>query len=232
MSQGIVLLVEDDTALRHSLSSTLQALGFEVMQAQNGEMALAELRNHKFEVVLLDLNMPGMGGISACEKIRSIYPRLPIIVLTVRDRDEDKIAALDAGADDYVTKPFGLPELAARVRAGVRRVRQREDSQDRPIEVGELRIDPLARRLTKRNTEIHMTPKEFELVYLLMRNAGNPLAHHKLLTEVWGEEYGNEREYLRTYISQLRRKIEDDPSAPKYLLTENYVGYRFQQPTS
>jgi two-component system KDP operon response regulator KdpE len=231
MNHGSILIIEDDTALRHSLSSTLQALGFEAMQASNGEMALVELRNHKFEVVLLDLNMPRMGGISACQKIRTSYPHLPIIVLTGRNRDEDKIAALDAGADDYVTKPFGLPELAARVRAGVRRIRQRDNNEDRPIEIGELRIDPITRRLTKKNTEIHMTPKEFELLYLLMQSAGNPIAHHKLLTKIWGEEYGNEREYLRTYINQLRRKIEDDPSVPKYLLTENYVGYRFQQPT-
>ncbi|RZU42302.1 response regulator transcription factor [Edaphobacter modestus] len=232
MNQGIVLIVEDDSALRHSLTSTLQALGFEVMQAANGEMALAELRNHKFEIVLLDLNMPGMGGISACEKIRNTYPKLPIIVLTVRDRDEDKIAALDAGADDYVTKPFGLPELAARIRAGVRRMRQPDEKEDQAIEVGDLRIDPTAHRITKKGVEIHMTPKEFELMHILMRHAGNPIAHHKLLTEVWGQEYGNEREYLRTYISQLRRKIEDDPATPQYLLTENYVGYRFQQPAS
>lgn len=230
MNQGTILVVEDDTALRHSLSSTLQALGFEVFEAPSGEMALAELRNHAFEVVLLDLNMPGMGGMAACEKIRNANPRLPIIVLTVRDRDEDKIAALDAGADDYVTKPFGLPELAARIRAGVRRSRQAEEGSDKTIEVGELSIDPVAHRLTKNNVEIHLTPKEFDLILILMRNAGNPIAHHKLLIEVWGPEYGNEREYLRTYISQLRRKLEEDPSLPKYLLTENYVGYRFARP--
>jgi len=228
MSHGAVLIVEDDVALRHTLSATLSALGFEVMEAPNGEMALAELRSHRFEVVLLDLNMPGMGGMSACEKIRAVHPRLPIIVLTVRNRDEDKIAALDAGADDYVTKPFGLPELAARIRAGVRRMRQPEDNDSTPIEIGDLRIDPVARRMTKRGTELHMTPKEFDLMHVLMQHAGAPIAHHKLLTEVWGEEYGNEREYLRTYISQLRRKIEDDASNPQYLLTENYIGYRFQ----
>ncbi|ADV83065.1 response regulator transcription factor [Terriglobus saanensis] len=228
MSHGTVLIVEDDVALRHTLSATLSALGFEIMEAPNGETALVELRNHKFEVVLLDLNMPGMGGMSACEKIRAAHPCLSIIVLTVRNRDEDKIAALDAGADDYVTKPFGLPELAARMRAGVRRVRQPEGSELGPIEIGELKIDPLARRLTKNGAELHLTPKEFELTHVLMRHAGTPITHHKLLSEVWGDEYGNEREYLRTYISQLRRKIEDDPSNPRYLLTENYIGYRFQ----
>jgi two-component system, OmpR family, KDP operon response regulator KdpE len=231
MNHGMILIVEDDAVLRHSLSTTLGALGFEVMEAPNGELALAELRMHRFEVVLLDLNMPGMGGMSACKKIRAAYPRLSIIVLTVRNRDEDKIAALDAGADDYVTKPFGLPELTARIRAGVRRMSQPLDSDTCPIEVGDLRIDPVTRRMTKKGVELHMTPKEFELMHVLMQHAGAPIAHHKLLTEVWGEEYGNEREYLRTYISQLRRKIEDNPADPQYLLTENYIGYRFQQPS-
>jgi|SRR6187402_484027 len=230
MSNGMILIVEDDVALRHTLSATLGALGFEIMEAPNGETALIELQKHKFEAVLLDLNMPGMGGMSACERIRTAHPRLPIIVLTVRNRDEDKIAALDAGADDYVTKPFGLPELAARIRAAVRRIRQPEMKDSSPIEIGDLRIDPVARRVTKNGTDLHMTPKEFELMHVLMQHAGAPIAHHKLLAQIWGEEYGNEREYLRTYISQLRRKIEDDPSEPKYLLTENYIGYRFQQP--
>ncbi len=230
MNQGTVLIVEDDAALRHSLSSMLRALGFDIFEVSSGELALAELRNHRIELVLLDLNMPGMGGIAACEKMRRTYPRMPIIVLTVRNYDEDKVAALDAGADDYVTKPFVLPELAARIRAGIRRMRQKDENPDRPIEVGDLRMDPIGHRLTQRGSEVHLTPKEFDLLLLLMRSAGNPIVHHKLLVDVWGPEYGNEREYLRTYISQLRRKIEDDPANPKYLLTENYVGYKFASP--
>jgi two-component system, OmpR family, KDP operon response regulator KdpE len=229
MHQGSVLIVEDDSALRHSMARTLHALGFEVREASNGEAGLAELRSRRAEVVLLDLNMPGIGGVETAAKMRDAYPHLPIIVLTVRDRDEDKIKALDAGADDYVTKPFRLPELAARIRAAVRRVRQPVVDGMRRIEIGTIVLDPEAYRVTKAGVEIHLTPKEFELLRLLMQHAGSPITHHRLLSTVWGAEYGNEREYLRTYISQLRRKLEDDPSSPRHLVTENYVGYRFQQ---
>ena len=228
MHQGSVLIVEDDAALRRSLASTLQALAFDVREAANGEVALAELQHRSSEVVLLDLNMPGMGGMAACAKMRELHPKLPILVLTVRNSDEDMIAALDAGADDYVTKPFRVPELAARMRAAVRRGRQPEDNERRPLEIGEVRLDPVAHRVTRNGEELHTTPKEFELLHLLMRFAGRPITHQRLLKTIWGEEYGDEREYLRTYISQLRRKIEANPADPKYLLTENYVGYRFR----
>ncbi len=232
MNQGTVLLVEDDVTLRRSLASTLRALGFEVREAPSGEIGLGELQHQRFEVVLLDLNMPGMGGMAACAKMRDLHPKVPIIVLTVRDSDEDKIAALDAGADDYVTKPFRIPELAARVRAAVRRTRQPDDNAMRPLEIGAIQLDPVEHRVTKGGEELHMTPKEFELLHLLMRYAGRPITHQRLLTTVWGEEYGSEREYLRTYISQLRRKLEANPADPQYLLTENYVGYRFRSGTS
>ena len=227
MHQGSILIVEDDSVLRHSMASTLHALGFEIHEASTGEAGLAELRSRSVEVVLLDLNMPGAGGIHTAAHMRDTYPHLPIIVLTVRDHDEDKVAALDAGADDYVTKPFRLPELAARIRAAVRRVRA-ADTHGSLLEIGDIMLDPLAYRLTKAGTEIHLTPKEFELLQMLMKHAGRPITHHRLLSTVWGPEYGNEREYLRTFISQLRRKIEDDPAKPRYLLTENYVGYRFE----
>ncbi len=227
MNQGSVLIVEDDTPLRQSLANTLVALGFEVREVGSGELGLANLQSKSVEVVLLDLNMPGMGGMAACAKMRTLHPKLPIIVLTVRDSDEDKIAALDAGADDYVTKPFRIPELAARVRAAVRRSRQPDDSDVRALEIGEIRLDPVAYQVTRGGEDLHLTPKEFELLHLLMRYAGRPITHHRLLRLVWGEEYGNEREYLRTYISQLRRKIEENPAEPKCLLTENHVGYRF-----
>ncbi len=227
-SEGNILIVEDDAALRHSLSSTLQALGFKLIDVSTGENALHELRHTMSEVVLLDLNMPGIGGIAACRKIRLLYPRLQIIVLTVRDKEEDKVLALDAGADDYVTKPFQLMELVARIRAAVRRSRTTESDTERTLRLGEITLEPAEHRVFKSEIEVHLTPKEFDLLHLLMRHAGKPLSHHRLLSAVWGEEYGNEREYLRTYMSQLRRKIEDDPSAPKYLTTENYIGYRFQ----
>ena len=227
MHQGSVLIVEDDSALRHSMASTLRALGFEVREASTGEAGLQELRGLPVEVVLLDLNMPGIGGIHTAARMRESHPQLPIIVLTVRDHDEDKVAALDAGADDYVTKPFRLPELTARIRAAVRRVRGPEAGR-RFLEAGDITLDGSAYRVTKAGVEIHLTPKEFELLEMLMKHAGRPITHHRLLATVWGAEYGNEREYLRTFISQLRRKIEDDPAKPRHLLTENYVGYRFE----
>ncbi|SDE98926.1 two-component system, OmpR family, KDP operon response regulator KdpE [Terriglobus roseus] len=227
MHQGSVLIVEDDSALRHTLSSTLSALGFEVRDVSSGEAGIEELRHHQAEVVLLDLNMPGMGGMQAAAKMRGTYPGLGIIVLTVRDREEDKIQALDAGADDFVTKPFRIPELAARIRAAVRRSRTSTDEPVTHLKSGDIHLDLTAHRVTKANEEVHLTPKEFQLLSVLMQHAGSPLSHHKLLSTVWGPEYGNEREYLRTFISQLRRKLEKDPSNPEYLLTENYVGYRF-----
>jgi len=224
---GSVLLIEDDAALRRSLASTLAALGFTMGEASNGEMGLAELRQNRYDVVLLDLNMPGMGGMMTCQRMRELYPKLPIIVLAVRNQSEDKVLALDMGADDYVTKPFQLAELAARLRAVMRRLHTPENDAARPIQIGEIAIDPVAHRVTRGDQELHLTPKEFDLLHLLMQHAGRPLAHTKLLNSVWGAEYSGEREYLRTYISQLRRKIEDDPANPRYLLTESHVGYRF-----
>jgi two-component system KDP operon response regulator KdpE len=228
MSAGAILVVEDDTALRHSLTETLRALNFEVRDCARGELALVEMRQQPFDVILLDLNMLGMGGISACLKLRELHPRVAIIVLTVRDRDEDKVAALDAGADDYVTKPFQLTELTARIRAAIRRGRQPETSSTQRIILGGIMLDPVAYRVTVDDEECHLTPKEFELLHLLMRHAGCPITHHRLLTQIWGDEYGGEREYLRTYIRQLRRKVEKDPANPRYLRTESYVGYRFE----
>ena len=228
-SEGHILVAEDDSALRHTLTSSLQTLGFKVSGVPNGEYALLELRHGHYEVLLLDLNMPGMGGLTACKRVREIYPKLQVIVLTVRDAEDDKVLALDAGADDYITKPFKLLELTARLRSAVRRVRTSADSTHRALKIGRISLEPDQHRAFKANCEVHLTPKEFDLLALLMRNAGKPLSHHRLLTSVWGEEYGGEREYLRTYISQLRRKLEDDPARPEYLLTENYIGYRFRQ---
>jgi two-component system, OmpR family, KDP operon response regulator KdpE len=198
-----------------------------VKDVGTGEQAMAELRQARYEIVLLDLNMPGMGGMAACRIMRSAFPGLTIIVLTVRDQDADKVNALDAGADDYITKPFQLSELTARIRAALRRIRLSVAEEDVPIQIGEIRIDPVRREVTKANDQIHLTPKEFDLLHLMMEHAGKPLSHRFLITSVWGAEYGDEREYLRTYMNQLRRKLEADPSSPQYLLTENYVGYRF-----
>jgi two-component system KDP operon response regulator KdpE len=222
-----ILIVEDDAALRRSLRTTLSAEGLNVKDVGTGEQAMAELRQARYEIVLLDLNMPGMGGMAACRIMRSAFPGLTIIVLTVRDQDADKVNALDAGADDYITKPFQLSELTARIRAALRRIRLSVAEEDVPIQIGEIRIDPVRREVTKANDQIHLTPKEFDLLHLMMEHAGKPLSHRFLITSVWGAEYGDEREYLRTYMNQLRRKLEADPSSPQYLLTETYVGYRF-----
>ena len=229
MNEGSILLVEDDSALRHSLRGMLEALGFAVDEVWNGETAIAEVQKNKPEVILLDVNMPGMGGIAACRKLREMHPELGIIMLTVRDDQADLVAGLDAGADDYIAKPFRLPELAARIRARIRSVRRpKQDATRLPIEVGPIRLDPKTRQVTRGGAVVHLTPKEFELLHMLMSHAGAPLSHARLLTHVWGPEYGDEREYLRTYMSQLRRKLEDDPANPRYITTENYIGYRFQ----
>jgi two-component system KDP operon response regulator KdpE len=222
-----ILIVEDDAALRRSLRSTLSAEGLDVKDAGTGEQAMAELRQAKYAIVLLDLNMPGMGGMATCRVMRAAFPALTIMVLTVRDQDTDKVNALDAGADDYITKPFQLSELTARIRAVLRRIRLSTSDEDVPIQIGEIRIDPVRREVTRANDRVHLTPKEFDLLHLMMLHAGKPLSHRFLITSVWGAEYGDEREYLRTYLNQLRRKLETDPSSPRYLLTENYVGYRF-----
>jgi two-component system KDP operon response regulator KdpE len=215
-----------------SLHSTLAALRLRVRDVGTGEQAMADLRQSKSDIVLLDLNMPGIGGMATCRMMRQAYPGLTIIVLTVRDHDDDKVAALDAGADDYVTKPFQLSELLARIRATLRRIALQARTQDDVIQVdelqvGELQLYPAERRVAMRGHPLHLTPKEFDLLHILMSHAGRPLTHRFLLTSVWGSEYGEEREYLRTYVNQLRRKIEDKPSSPHYLHTENYFGYRF-----
>lgn len=227
---GSVLIVEDDLSLRQSLRSTLEAVAFSPGEASSGEEALLALRHDPFETVLLDINMPGIGGMETCRRIRQIYPRLPIIVLTVRDSERDTVEALDAGADDYITKPFQFLELTARLRSAIRRYRTTSDDTDQPITIGEVTLDPATRRVTRNGENIRTTPREFDLLQTLMQHAGRPLAHQRLLALVWGQEHGEERQYLRTYINQLRRKLEDDPAHPVYLLTDSYFGYRFREP--
>lgn len=225
---GTVLIVEDDLALRRTLKTTLSALGFDIGEAGNGEEALMRLRMVSYEVVLLDLNMPGMGGIETCRAIRRQYPRLPILTLTVRDSEDDKVLALDSGADDYITKPFQIRELIARIRSAVRRFRAPETATESPLEVGQIALDPVRRRVTRSGEAIHLTPREFNVLQILMENAGKPIPHVKLLTAVWGEECSENREYLRVLISTLRKKLEADPANPEYLLTDSYIGYRFR----
>jgi len=228
-SQGRVLVVDDEVSIRRAVHNTLQGMGFQVEEASSGEAALRLLPEAKPDVVLLDINMPGIGGIKACREMRRILPRLAILMLTVRDSEEDKVAALDAGADDYVTKPFNVRELAARIRAAVRRSALSQADPDAPIRIGSIELDPARRLVRKAGETIHVTPKEFDLLHYLMSHAGLPIMHARLLRAVWGPEYGGELEYLRTFVRQLRRKLEDDPADPAYLLTDSHVGYRFAE---
>jgi len=225
---GNVLIVDDERSIRLSLRTILGNFGFDIVEAARGEEALALVRNEQFDAVLLDINMPGMGGIEVCRLMRKASPRLPIVMLTIQGSEDRKVEALNAGADDYITKPFQLRELTARLRAAVRRNRIADDG-DAAIHIGEIMLDPGRHLVEKKGRVIHLTPKQFELLHFLMVHAGRPIPHAKLLRSIWGPEYGNELEYLRTYIRQIRMKIEDDPGDPKYLLTDSHIGYRFNE---
>jgi len=226
---GNILLTDDDPDLRRVLRRTLDALGFKVVESPDGQQTLREIEARRFDVVLLDVNMPGICGIETCQQIRRKAPRLQILMLTVRDTETDIIEALDAGADDYITKPFSIPELAARLRSAVRRSAAAVPNEGTPIVIGEIELDPARRVVRKAGSVLRLTPKEFDLLHFLMNHPGMPVAHSKLLQAVWGAEYGQELEYLRTFMHQLRRKLEDDPSCPEYLLTEPHYGYRFRE---
>lgn len=223
-----VLVVEDDDGIRESLFETLGGLGFAIGEARNGEEALLRLRMVDYDAVLLDINMPGIGGKETCRRICHGYPGLPVIMLTVRDDEEDKVETLDAGAYDYVIKPFQILELAARLRAAIRRYNASFRIGAVSV-IGEITLDSESRRVEKRGEVIHLAPKQYETLCYLMEHAGHPVRHERLLSAVWGPLYGNEREYLRVIINQLRKKIEDDPANPNYILTENNIGYRFRK---
>jgi len=225
--KGKLLIVDDEPAIRWALRKTLQRMNFEIVEAETGEEAIAMVRTIRIDAVLLDIGMPGMGGIEACRRIRKQMPLLGIVMLTVRNSEEDKIQSLDAGADDYVTKPFHVGELAARLRAAVRRSHAAGTDGATPIRIGDIELDPARRLVAKAGTPIHLTPKEFELLHFLMSHAGVPVPHARILGAVWGPEYGGELEYLRTFIRQLRKKLGDDAASPRYLVTDSQVGYRF-----
>lgn len=225
-----VLIVDDEPALRRTLSTSLCNSGYVIEEARNGEEAIRSVRERPADLVLLDINMPGVGGIEACRRIRSSSPGVGILMITVRDREEDTVEALEAGADDYITKPFRIRELMARLTAVLRRSRL-EGTPGAPIlKVGKLELDLDHRTLLKAGIEVHLSPIEFDLLQYLMQHRDVPLEHSKLLRAVWGPEYGHELEYLRTYIRLLRKKIEDDPTQPEYIVTEPWLGYRFRDP--
>jgi len=225
MTQGKILVVDDDPQIRRVLRTTLVMQGYEVADARSGEDALEKLREGKYDLILLDMNMEGIDGTETCREIRASSD-VAIVMLTVRDTERDKVSALDAGADDYVTKPFSTPELLARVRAALRRVPNLENGPQ-VIKAGELELDLQARRVHVRGDSLRLTPKEFELLRYLALHPNIPVPHMKLLQAVWGPDYGEEVEYLRVFINQLRKKIEVDPASPQFILTEPWVGYRF-----
>jgi two-component system KDP operon response regulator KdpE len=225
-----VLVVDDEAPFRKVLQTSLSTRGFSVEQAASAEQAIDRLTKRAFELVLLDINMPGMGGVEACRLIRGMIPHLGIVMVTVRSAERDMVQALEAGADDYITKPVRFGELVARLRAVLRRT-VAQNAVATVILAGDLEIDLEKRLLRRRGAIIHLTPTEFALLSLLMKNQGMPVTHTKLLRTVWGPEYGDELEYLRAYVKMLRKKIEDDPTQPKYILTEPWVGYRFQDPS-
>jgi two-component system KDP operon response regulator KdpE len=229
MSAGRILVVDDEPQIRRVLRTTLSAQGYEVFDAKTGEDALLSIRDHRFDLILLDVNMPGMGGLAACREIRA-GSDAAIIMLTVRSSEQDKVTALDAGADDYITKPFGMPELLARIRAALRRLPVVQGSEDEVIRLEGVEIDLGARRVRKAGKELRLTPKEFDLLHYLIANPQVAIPHTKLLQAVWGPDYGDQVEYLRVFVNQLRKKIEPDPAKPRYLLTEPWIGYRFDLP--
>jgi two-component system KDP operon response regulator KdpE len=219
-----ILVVDDEPQLTRVLSRSLIAEGYDVRIANDGEFALQTHKDSPASLVVTDLAMPNMSGLELCRRLRATSD-VPIIVLSVRGEETTKVEALDAGADDYVTKPFGMDELLARIRAALRR--HRADANSQILEAAEFRIDLDAHLATQAGKELRLTPKEFELMVHLVRNAGKVLTHRALLGAVWGGDYTEQPEYLRVFVGQLRKKIESDPSKPRYILTEPWIGYRF-----
>jgi two-component system, OmpR family, KDP operon response regulator KdpE len=231
MNSGRVLVVDDEPQIRRVMRTALAANGYQAFEARTGEEALESLRENNPDLILLDMNMPGIGGMAACQEIRAVSD-VAIIVLSVRDNEKDKIAALDAGADDYITKPFSIDELMARIRANLRRLPALSE-QTAPIAIADdLVIDLSARQVIARGQPVRLTPKEFDLLQYLLSNANKPIAHRKLLQTIWGPDYGDQVEYLRVFVSQLRKKIEADPTHPRYIVTEPWIGYRFVMPAA
>jgi two-component system KDP operon response regulator KdpE len=225
-----LLIVDDEAAMRRVLRNSLQPAGYAVEEAASGEDALEAMRHRPSAMVLLDINMPGVGGIETCRRIRHLEPDTGIVMISVRGREEDQVQALEAGADDYITKPVRLRELLARLRAVRRRLHSADGVQSDLLRAGDLELDLARRMVWREGREIHLSQKEFDILAYLMRHAETPVPHARLLQAVWGPEYGGETEYLRTYMKLLRKKIERDASRPEYILTEPWLGYRFHDP--
>ncbi len=226
MKSATILVVDDEPQIRRVMRATLTSHGYTIIEARDGHEALEKFASERPDLVILDMNMPGIDGLEACREIRA-SSSVPIIMLTVRSAEKDKVRALDAGADDYVVKPFGIQELLARIRAALRRSPAEESAA---LESKELLFDFDKRTISVRGKPVHLTPKEFELLRELVANNGKPISHRRLLQAVWGPDYGEETESLRVVINQLRKKIEPNPAKPKYILTEPWFGYRFILP--
>lgn len=229
MTNATILIVDDEPQIRRVMRTTLASQGYVVLESPNGDDALEKMRGNRPDLVLLDVNMPGRSGLDTCREIRDSSD-VPIIMLTVRNSERDKVQALDAGADDYVVKPFGVEELMARIRAALRRASPSESLA--PFHSGDLEIDFDRRAVSLKENPVRLTPKEFELLRHLVANQGKTLGHRRLLQAIWGPDYGEETEYLRVFINQLRKKIEPDRRHPRYIHTEPWIGYRFEPPAN
>jgi two-component system KDP operon response regulator KdpE len=225
-SKQRILVVDDEPQLTRVLRTSLVTHGYDVRVASDGRSALDVFREWTPALVVTDLAMPNLDGLELCRRVRELS-EIPIIVLSVRGEEKTKVEALDAGADDYVTKPFGMDELLARIRATLRRAPKTGDEASKILEAGDFRVDIEGHRITQEGTELRLTPKEYDLMAHLISNPGKVLTHRKLLAAVWGGDYTEQTEYLRVFIGQLRKKIEPDPSNPRYILTEPWIGYRF-----
>lgn len=226
MTTPRILVVDDEPQITRVLRRGLSSKGYEVQVAEDGEEALSVFRQWKPDLIVTDLSMPGMGGLELCRRIRR-SSAVPIIVLSVKGEERVKVEALDTGADDYITKPFGMDELLARIRAGLRRANSPDLDDQSSLEEGDFAVDQGTRSVKVRGEVVHLTPKEYELLVYFMRNPGKVLTHRVLLGAVWGGNSVEQSEYLRVFIGQLRKKIEQDPAKPQYILTEPWVGYRF-----
>jgi two-component system, OmpR family, KDP operon response regulator KdpE len=224
-----ILIVDDEPQIRRVMRSALIKQSYIVGDARSGEEALEKIRQDRYDLIILDRNMPGMGGLEACHQIRSTSD-VGIIMLTVRKKEAEKIQALDAGADDYVIKPFSMPELLARIRANLRRVPLSPKEGPRVIAFDEIEVNLGTRRALVKGNDLHLRPKEFEVLHFLIVNPNVVIPHARIIQSVWGPDYGDETEYLHVIINQIRKKIEPEPNRPRYILTEPRVGYRFQLP--
>jgi len=221
-----ILVVDDEPQITRVLRTSLSAQGYDIRVANSGEMALEIMKDWSPNLIITDLAMPALDGVQLCRRVRA-FSQIPIVVLSVRDQERQKVEALDAGADDYVTKPFGMNELLARVRANLRRVPS-EHEPDAIIKIGDFQIDTAARKVTVLHREVRLTPKEFDLLVYMARRPGRVINHRTLLGAIWGGQSTEQVEYLRVFVGQLRKKLEPDSASPRYIVTEPWVGYRFE----